>query len=1013
MFLNRGSSLLGRFQLSAFVEVVGLTCLISLSSAAKPTKVSPKFEDEIKLKAGDEANNESKSLKAESLIEKTESQAMAQLEKLLKRYRGTAMEADLLFRKGELFMRRAKTIRFFELQRDSSGAHLASPVLNQTGPSTSAIGRAITTYEELQKRFPDFRDVDLVMFNLGFALHSANRKKEAEEIYERILERHPQSTWIPDTLLALGDLQFEKKDFTKAVTIYDRIRNFPEARVYPYGLYKAGWSRYNLQDAQGGLRDLESVLVHCNQQAEEGQSHNRLDLRKEALSDMVLFFTEAQDAGRAFKYFKAQAGVADVGLYLLKLSKLYERHSRFKDVEIVLNEYLDGVPNALERPQARRDLIYVYDLMKQHKMGANQLEKLYEECKGVLAQFSSAQPAQSKSGAPVDSVAGHGCIQSTREAAAKMAGKWHRGWQRSGAQNELAVFALRSYEIFFLTPHDKEETEDRRNTLRFAYAELLFNRDQPRRASDEYEKVAKESTILNTRHDANYGALVALEKAVKEKWSDADEARLKSLAGMYWSGHPEGKFGQDLRFKVAFVAYEKGRIAEAAGPFEELATKRSSQFSERAQDLFLDILNTQKRFADLRRFSATFQKSEKDPKRIATFERIYQEAFLSEIKSLEEVGKVAEAIAGYQKFAQENRSSPWAEKSWLTAVSLTEQSRNLAEAVRLLRKFPELFPKSASTKEALLRAAQISESLVQLTDAAQTVETLAEIDATHRDTYLMAAADYHWVGGDRQKARKILMRYPVNGTMDAQSPGYRAFAKLVHMAEVDGKTEERQHLIQDAYKKNIYPWAVEVLLDGAKSHYAKKNLEEAFKAAALVVGHKDPRVSKVARAQARMIQARVLESEFVSQSVNTRPERVSLVLNMKAEKLDKVQRAYLDVIRYGTPEETVASHRRIAFCFGHFVDAVRNMSLGAQVSEKDLETFKGEVEQLAAPMEEKQVESVQTALKAATALRLRDGSIAEIQAELNKLNMVRDIPEAVRISPAPALLPQFGRGAML
>jgi cellulose synthase operon protein C len=180
-----------------------------------------------------------------------------------------------------------------------------------------------------------------------------------------------------------------------------------------------------------------------------------------------------------------------------------------------------------------------------------------------------------------------------------------------------------------------------------------------------------------------------------------------------------------------------------------------------------------------------------------------------------------------------------------------------------------------------------------------------------------------------------------------------------------------------------------------------------------VVGHKDSRVPKEIRAQARLIQARILEQEFVSQSVNTRPDRVSLVLNLKAEKLDKAQRAYLEVIHYGTPEETVVAHRRIAFCFGHFVDSVRNMSLGAQVSEKDLEAFKTEIEQLAAPMEEKQVEAVQTALKVATALRFRDGRIAEIQAELNKLNMIKEGAEPVRLVPAQVLLPQFGRGAML
>jgi hypothetical protein len=91
------------------------------------------------------------------------------------------------------------------------------------------------------------------------------------------------------------------------------------------------------------------------------------------------------------------------------------------------------------------------------------------------------------------------------------------------------------------------------------------------------------------------------------------------------------------------------------------------------------------------------------------------------------------------------------------------------------------------------------------------------------------------------------------------------------------------------------------------------------------------------------------------------------------------------------------------------------MSLGTEVSERDLAALKTELENLAAPMEEKQVEAVQTALNAAKALRIRDGRIGEIQQELDRLNMVKESGEAIlfKVAPAQVLLPQFAKGAML
>jgi hypothetical protein len=95
-----------------FVTVTALsaaTVIPSTSAWAKnDQQKKASVEEELQFKAGDEEGNELKALKAELLISKSDEMALKQLQKLLHKYRGTAMEPSLLFRLAEIYMRRPR-----------------------------------------------------------------------------------------------------------------------------------------------------------------------------------------------------------------------------------------------------------------------------------------------------------------------------------------------------------------------------------------------------------------------------------------------------------------------------------------------------------------------------------------------------------------------------------------------------------------------------------------------------------------------------------------------------------------------------------------------------------------------------------------------------------------------------------------------------------------------------------------------------------------------------------------
>lgn len=72
--------------------------------------------------------------------------------------------------------------------------------------------------------------------------------------------------------------------------------------------------------------------------------------------------------------------------------------------------------------------------------------------------------------------------------------------------------------------------------------------------------------------------------------------------------------------------------------------------------------------------------------------------------------------------------------------------------------------------------------------------------------------------------------------------------------------------------------------------YSSGDPSEAFNEAKKIVSL--GKSAKKALARARFIQAQILEKEFYNQSVKSKAERITVVLALKTEKLEKAQQAY-------------------------------------------------------------------------------------------------------------------------
>ncbi|MGE0528950.1 MAG: tol-pal system YbgF family protein, partial [Bdellovibrionales bacterium] len=343
-----------------FLLAAGLPGYAKMEATTKAKSKGKAPLSELKLIEGDERGNEIKSLKAELLVSTAEKKAIQQAQKLLRNYRGTPLEPELEFRLAELYMRRSKTDRFFEVHRESETVVRLAPRLVKTASSRTNVVKAVDTYSRIQKKFTQFPQMDLVIFNHAFARQILDQEKQAETLYNELIAKHGRSPLVPDAHLAVGEIAFQRGQFPAALEHFNAIRKYKNSRVYPYGLYKAAWTHYNMRDARKGLKTLEEV-VEFGRHVARNKLESRLDLRKEALADMTLFYEDVYPSNQAYDYFRAQAGEAEVGPILLKMATLYERHSRFEDQRVVLDKFIEELPTSPLLPQVHKDLVLAHD----------------------------------------------------------------------------------------------------------------------------------------------------------------------------------------------------------------------------------------------------------------------------------------------------------------------------------------------------------------------------------------------------------------------------------------------------------------------------------------------------------------------------------------------------------------------------------------------------------------------------------------------------------------------------
>lgn len=293
-----------RFGILLLAAWATITLLGAIKSHADPKKVEKlrsfyrehnlDFFGELIADQNDILADERKLAKLELLADDARTKALAQLEKLLANAKG-GMQAELLIRKASLFSDRARTATYFQ-NNPLKASKLKAPQYY--------LEQSIKTFIQVERDHGNNPKMDIVTFSIAYNYGELKRVDDAFRYYNKLVQKYPNSDLVGDARLSMAEILFDKRNFKDSLFQLKEIVKAEHPRLKNFALYKMAWTYYNMGDLASGMHSLEKVIDGVNQA--QGVQRARLELRKEALNDLVLFFAENTEynSSQASEYFE-------------------------------------------------------------------------------------------------------------------------------------------------------------------------------------------------------------------------------------------------------------------------------------------------------------------------------------------------------------------------------------------------------------------------------------------------------------------------------------------------------------------------------------------------------------------------------------------------------------------------------------------------------------------------------------------------------------------------------------
>ncbi|RMG20341.1 MAG: gliding motility protein U [Deltaproteobacteria bacterium] len=677
-------------------------------------------------------------LDREALADKKRDEAIAQLKKIIPKIKDPSQKADLLFQLAELWWEKSKFVYFREMaewdkaydkwmEETARGVEKPEPVANHR-ESELYRAEAIKLYESILKNYPRYPRNDEVLFNLAYNMYETDRKKEGVALYWELIKKYPKSRFVPDAYLQMGEHFFNSNQVFKAQKAYQNAFEKGDARVKPFALYKLAWCDYNLGEYGEAQRKLQEVVAFTERQARAaGKDPSKVQLKSEALRDMILTFMQLDQVEPAIAYYR-QHDPKRATKWIAKLADAFFNEGKNEEAITIYRQLINDDPYAENAPEYQAKIVRAYANLQERKQVLAEMQRLVE-LYGPDGPWANANKDNKEALRRAYELA-----ESTQR---ELVTEYHQEAQKTQYASTYRL-AAEIYKRYLEKFSDSEYAYN----LRFYYAEILYTLEEYEEAAKQYLKVVESDPAGKYTLTAAYNALLAYEKLAA---IDRGEYKRKHLSGKQKIDEKKAKGSVQrkqilkvakksdeaeeipkweqkqieasdayvrvidqwrkkhakrlskkklkeleadeivVRYKAAFLLYDHRHYAEAAKRFEDIILKwPKDKWAEKAANLILNSLEVKEQWAQLNDLARKFRKNKAlvQSKAFASeLDRLIEGSAFKMVMDVYNKGELAKAAVQFRAFVKEFPKSKYAATALYNAMIIFDKAKELDKAI--------------------------------------------------------------------------------------------------------------------------------------------------------------------------------------------------------------------------------------------------------------------------------------------------------------------------------------------
>ncbi|GAC1606604.1 MAG: hypothetical protein NVS4B10_20990 [Myxococcales bacterium] len=677
----------------------------------------------------------------EAVADAKRDELIADLRRLLPRMEEGSRKAELLFQLAEYHWEKSRFLSLQEVKeyddaygrwmaaRDAQGVKAAGPPPQvSTRRSDAARAEALAVYRALLADQPRYPRKDELLFVVGYDLDESGDKAGALQTYQRLVAEHPESRFVPDAWVQIGEHYFAANDLARARSAYEQAARGAKAKIYAFALYKLAWCDYNAGDVRGAIDKFQRVVAYAQAQDVDAR-RDRIQLAGEALQDLVLAFARADEIDSAVAYFQDKDPARALELESRLGAATFFDSGKFEEAIRVYRRLEEQAPGHARAPAWQQKIALAYDKLNLREDVARETRRLVGEFGpgSAWASAHAAEPGVVAEGRDLAETALRELAQEAHQEAART---------KAAATYRLARDLYRQYLETFPDAASA-------GLLRFYRAETLYALEDWEAAADQYDDAAAGGAREIAQRAAN-AQIVALEKALAvpnaasvraaegatgaaEEPIPPLEQKLLRACERYLAVVPGAKDEVVIRYKAALIHYDHRRYPEAARRFGEIIQRwPGDAWAQKAADLSMNILEARRDWPSLATLAGSFhQNARLAPPGSELWRRTATVAenarFYAVLDLYQGQEDPAAAARGFSRFVDAYPASPNAPVALHNAIVIAEAAdeldRVIASGERFLRDYPRA--DGAVARPALLSLASAYRRTGRLEDAAR------------------------------------------------------------------------------------------------------------------------------------------------------------------------------------------------------------------------------------------------------------------------------------------------------